>query len=79
MMASLFIYTLLWCFIHVILGIPTMDIICICIHIHMADTNARFKFYTDTTYRYNIANRQTYITIKNPASDLNAAVPIVSS
>ena len=57
MMASLFIYTLVWCSIHVILGIPTLDyylpsreapnvlrLECIS-DSGVADTNARFKFY----------------------------------
>ena len=57
MMASLFIYTLVWCFIHVILGIPTLDyylpsreapnvlrLECVS-DSGVADTNARFKFY----------------------------------
>ena len=57
MMASLFIYTLVWCSIHVILGIPTLDyylpsreapnvlrLECIS-DSGVADTNVRFKFY----------------------------------
>ena len=57
MMASLFIYTLVWCSIHVILGIPTLDHYlpsrevpnvlrreCIA-DSGVADTKARFKFY----------------------------------
>ena len=56
MMASLFIYTLVWCSIHVILGIPTLDyylpsrdpnvlrLECIA-DSGVADTNARFKSY----------------------------------
>ena len=57
MMASLFIYTLVWCSIHVILGIPTLDhylpsreapnvlrLQCIS-DSGVEDTNARFKFY----------------------------------
>ena len=57
MMASLFIYTLVWCSIHVILGIPTLDyytpsreapnvlrLECIA-DSGVADTNAGFKFY----------------------------------
>ena len=57
MMASLFIYTLVWCSIHVILGIPTLDyylpsretpnvlrLECIA-DSGVPDTNARFNFY----------------------------------
>ena len=57
MMASLFIYTLVWCSIHVILGIPTLDyylpsreapnvlrLECYS-DSGVQDTNARFKFY----------------------------------
>ena len=57
MMASLFIYTLVWCSIYVILGIPTLDhylpsrevpnvlrLECIADN-GVADTNAGFKFY----------------------------------
>ena len=57
MMASLFVYSLVWCSIHVILGIPTLDyylpsreapnvlrLECYS-DSGVQDTNARFKFY----------------------------------
>ena len=57
MMASLFIYSLVWCSIHVILGIPTLDyylpsreapnvLRLDCVGDNgVPDTNARFNFY----------------------------------